>query len=184
MVRTRSLRRWFRRRHQGARSRTALCSKDCRSCSTSTIVARAAARPTPATAQASHSDAARVLAAGFKGSRRVAPGCRVNTPWAWFFCRGITVSAAAIEEGLRTGRRRGRSAWFSAGGASPPTSRPGRTARACEPCMRQVFIGRGPDVADEMAFERKLYVIRKRGYNDIRISSPACPSRRSSTRAC
>ena len=32
---------------------------------------------------------------------------------------------------------------------------------ATEPCHRQVFIGRGDGVADEEAFERKLYIIRK-----------------------
>jgi glutamate synthase (ferredoxin) len=37
----------------------------------------------------------------------------------------------------------------------------GPTARACEPVFRQIFIGRGPNVADSAAFERKLYVIRK-----------------------
>src|SRR5205807_2131879 len=35
----------------------------------------------------------------------------------------------------------------------------GRTARESQPVIRQFFIGRGPDVADELAFERKLYVI-------------------------
>ncbi|HUN27830.1 MAG TPA: glutamate synthase large subunit [Steroidobacteraceae bacterium] len=47
----------------------------------------------------------------------------------------------------------------------------GDTARSCEPFIRQVFIGRGPGLADEMAFERKLYVIRKRAYNEIRTST-------------
>ncbi len=47
----------------------------------------------------------------------------------------------------------------------------GLTARAVEPVFRQVFIGRGAKVADEMAFERKLYVIRKRVENAIRNSS-------------
>ncbi len=32
---------------------------------------------------------------------------------------------------------------------------------ATEPCHRQVVIGRGPAIADEEAFERKLYIIRK-----------------------
>ena len=32
---------------------------------------------------------------------------------------------------------------------------------ATEPFHRQVIIGRGPDVADEEAFERKLYIVRK-----------------------
>ncbi len=35
-------------------------------------------------------------------------------------------------------------------------------ARAVEPVMRQVFIGRGENVADQNAFERKLFIIRKR----------------------
>jgi glutamate synthase (ferredoxin) len=38
----------------------------------------------------------------------------------------------------------------------------GPTARACEPVIRQIFIGRGANVTDDTAFERKLYVIRKR----------------------
>ncbi len=38
----------------------------------------------------------------------------------------------------------------------------GPTARACEPAFRQIFIARGPRVADAEGFERKLYVIRKR----------------------
>jgi glutamate synthase (ferredoxin) len=46
----------------------------------------------------------------------------------------------------------------------------GATAKAGEPVMRQVFIGRGPKLADDMAFERKLYVIRKRAENAIRFS--------------
>jgi glutamate synthase (ferredoxin) len=56
----------------------------------------------------------------------------------------------------------------------PTNSAPlGDTARSCEPFMRQVFIGRGPDVTSDLAFERKLYVIRKRAYSDIRASTLA-----------
>jgi glutamate synthase (ferredoxin) len=47
----------------------------------------------------------------------------------------------------------------------------GETARSCEPMIRQVFIGRSPAITDPMAFERKLYVIRKRAYNEIRTST-------------
>jgi glutamate synthase (ferredoxin) len=47
----------------------------------------------------------------------------------------------------------------------------GETARSCEPAIRQVFIGRNPSLTDPMAFERKLYVIRKRGHNEIRAST-------------
>jgi glutamate synthase (ferredoxin) len=46
----------------------------------------------------------------------------------------------------------------------------GETARASEPYMRQVFLRRSPDLADDMAFERKLYVIRKRAVTEIRNS--------------
>ncbi len=49
----------------------------------------------------------------------------------------------------------------------------GETAKSCEPFMRQVFVGRASDVADEMAFERKLYLIRKRAYSEIRESTLA-----------
>ncbi|MGH8255694.1 MAG: glutamate synthase central domain-containing protein, partial [Steroidobacteraceae bacterium] len=47
----------------------------------------------------------------------------------------------------------------------------GDTARASEPFIRQVFIGRNPALKDDMAFERKLYVIRKRAYSEIRTST-------------
>jgi len=47
----------------------------------------------------------------------------------------------------------------------------GETARSCEPFMRQVFIGRDSSITSELGFERKLYVIRKRAYNEIRTST-------------
>ena len=47
----------------------------------------------------------------------------------------------------------------------------GDSAKASEPVMRQAFIGRSENVKDEMAFERKLYLIRKRGYSEIRMST-------------
>src|SRR3989440_2141973 len=46
----------------------------------------------------------------------------------------------------------------------------GKTAKASEPFMRQVFIGRNKNLTDDLAFERKLYVIRKRTENAIRYS--------------
>ena len=46
----------------------------------------------------------------------------------------------------------------------------GQSAKACEPLMRQAFIGRNAKISDDMAFERKLYVIRKRAENSIRYS--------------
>ena len=47
----------------------------------------------------------------------------------------------------------------------------GETAKAGEPFIRQVFIGRGPEVGDERQFERKLFIIRKRAYSEIREST-------------
>src|SRR4051794_20924322 len=46
----------------------------------------------------------------------------------------------------------------------------GNTARAAEPLMRQLFVGRNKNIANDMAFERKLYVIRRRVENAIRYS--------------
>ena len=44
----------------------------------------------------------------------------------------------------------------------------GETAKASEPFMEQVFIQRSANLADELAFERKLYIIRKRSHSAIR----------------
>ncbi|MCL1466283.1 glutamate synthase large subunit [Argonema galeatum A003/A1] len=46
----------------------------------------------------------------------------------------------------------------------------GNTAKSSEPFMEQVFIQRDPNLPDEQAFERKLYIIRKRAYNAIRVT--------------
>jgi glutamate synthase (NADPH/NADH) large chain len=47
----------------------------------------------------------------------------------------------------------------------------GETAKSSEPFMRQIFIGRDPSLTDEALFERKLYLIRKRAYSEIRAST-------------
>jgi glutamate synthase (ferredoxin) len=44
----------------------------------------------------------------------------------------------------------------------------GATAVKTEPHMRQAFIQRGANCPDEQTFERKLYVIRKRSFSEIR----------------
>ncbi|AKG33520.1 glutamate synthase large subunit [Paenibacillus durus] len=44
----------------------------------------------------------------------------------------------------------------------------GKTAKAAKPYVRQVFIGRSVDIQDDLAFERKLYVIRRRAELAIR----------------
>ncbi|NJL00177.1 MAG: glutamate synthase large subunit [Spirulinaceae cyanobacterium SM2_1_0] len=46
----------------------------------------------------------------------------------------------------------------------------GATARASEPFLEQVFIQRHPELKDGLAFERKLYVMRKRSHRAIRES--------------
>jgi glutamate synthase (ferredoxin) len=46
----------------------------------------------------------------------------------------------------------------------------GKTAVAAEPHMAQVFVGRNPALADELAFERKLYVIRRVAEKRIRYA--------------
>lgn len=44
----------------------------------------------------------------------------------------------------------------------------GKTAKAAKPYVRQVFIGRSEGIKDDLSFERKLYVIRKRAELAIR----------------
>ena len=44
----------------------------------------------------------------------------------------------------------------------------GNTAKSSEPFMQQVFIGRSPDLTDDLAFERKLFVLRKLAHTPIR----------------
>lgn len=46
----------------------------------------------------------------------------------------------------------------------------GDTAKASEPHVSQIFIGKNPSITDPIVFERKLYVIRCRVENEIRYS--------------
>ncbi|MEM7190091.1 MAG: glutamate synthase central domain-containing protein, partial [Pseudomonadota bacterium] len=48
----------------------------------------------------------------------------------------------------------------------------GETVKPTEPVQRQVFIGRGPDIADEPTFERKIFVARKVASNKVRAEFP------------
>ena len=59
----------------------------------------------------------------------------------------------------------------------------GDTAKEFEPFVRQVFIGRGEGVNDDLAFERKLYVIRV-SQAGIFSTFRACPAARLSTKVC
>lgn len=46
----------------------------------------------------------------------------------------------------------------------------GKSAKAAEPFVRQVFIGQSEDVTSNLDFERKLYIIRKLSENAIKLS--------------
>ncbi|HRY29311.1 MAG TPA: glutamate synthase central domain-containing protein, partial [Elusimicrobiota bacterium] len=48
----------------------------------------------------------------------------------------------------------------------------GPSAKSGEPVIRQIFIGRNPSLTDDMSFERKLYVIRRRAENALRRGTP------------
>ena len=48
----------------------------------------------------------------------------------------------------------------------------GESVKSQEPCIRQIFIGWGPDISDADAFERKLFVIRKRAHNEVKLRAP------------
>jgi glutamate synthase (ferredoxin) len=74
--------------------------------------------------------------------------------------RGRQIFAQVVaEEGLRV-----------LGWREVPTdhSSLGATARASEPFIEQVFIQRAPGL-DDLAFERKLYIVRKRAHQAIRV---------------
>jgi len=49
----------------------------------------------------------------------------------------------------------------------------GPTAKAGEPFVRQIFIGRSETIGDDMAFERKLFIIRRRVENQVKKSAIA-----------
>lgn len=44
----------------------------------------------------------------------------------------------------------------------------GVTARSVEPVIKQIFVGAGPDIKDQLAFERRLYCVRKRSAWGVR----------------
>ncbi len=46
----------------------------------------------------------------------------------------------------------------------------GNSAKSCKPYIRQVIIARNPNIKDDLTFERKLYLIRKRSEKVIRYS--------------
>jgi len=46
----------------------------------------------------------------------------------------------------------------------------GKTAKNTKPAIEQIFIGRGANIPEQLAFERKLYVIRRRIENAVRAA--------------
>ena len=46
----------------------------------------------------------------------------------------------------------------------------GKSAKASEPFMQQVFLARGPGLVDDLAFERKLYILRKLSHGAVRAA--------------
>ena len=97
---------------------------------------------------------------------RVAGAGRV-TASAWSFCRPMRLGARHVRPvWRRSSAPKGRRVL---GWRTVPTddSTLGATARCCRAVVRQVFIGKGdglprsPEQTDEVAFERKLFVIRR-----------------------
>ncbi len=78
-------------------------------------------------------------------------------PEARYHCEWI-LEKTVVEEGQKV------LGWRNVPSDSNPL---GLEAKATQPVIRQVFIGRSSELEDEMAFERKLYVIRRRVENRI-----------------
>jgi glutamate synthase (NADPH) large chain len=46
----------------------------------------------------------------------------------------------------------------------------GSISKSCQPLIKQIFIGKNSNLKDQLAFERKLYIIRKRAESHLRYS--------------
>ncbi len=106
-------------------------------------------------------------------ARRSASSCRrpASTASAWCSCRATCASATtASSSSSKIVREEGQRllGWRQ---VPVDDSKCGSLARENLPEIRQVFIGRGRETADEAALERKLFVIRKRIERLIRESS-------------
>ncbi len=179
----------LRRRLRGRRQRRPLAptssSRGSRCCGTSPTAARAAATRSPATAPASwcrsptSSCAARPAQSGIDAARARRLRRRHGVP------AGRGPAAQRVPAAVREGRSATRARRSSAGATCPCDHEASRAARphghAGDPAG--LHRRRGP-ATDQDAFERKLYVIRKR-VEHARPRRRACPSRSGSTsRAC
>jgi glutamate synthase (NADPH/NADH) large chain len=96
--------------------------------------------------------------------------CRppATTASAWCFLPKEHASRLACEEEIeRAARAEGQVLLGWRDVPTDPAMPMSPTVKAKEPVIRQVFIGRGPDVMVTDALERKLYVIRRRAANAI-----------------
>ena len=99
----------------------------------------------------------------------------VSTAWEWFFFLPIR-KAGSSASGLLKGSLHEEGQQVL-GWRTVPTDNSllGRTARLSQPVIRQLFISRSRDFEDDSAFERKLYVIRRRASRAVRSSAiPQC----------
>ncbi len=109
--------------------------------------------------------------------QKVAPACGIELPAEGQYAVGFVYlspdpkkcaqSMAVVEEiAVRYGQR-------VLGWRDVPvvSSLLGKASRACEPLMKQVFIGRDASVEDDLDYERKLYVIRRVASDMVRYQS-------------
>ena len=121
-------------------------------------------------------DAARLPRAGVRQARHHAPAPRPVRGRQRLPAHGTKATAAAARSS--SSGRSAKRACASLGWRTLPTdnSSLGPTARAGEPAMRQLFLSRPEAIEDDLAYERKLYVVRRRIENAARASE--IPGRR------
>ena len=109
----------------------------------------------------SHSDPSRVPEERHGAARGFDCPIFTSTPRGSCSCPPIPVERAKCEEIFEAVIKREGQEFLGWRDVPRNSEVIGPIARAVEPVVRQVFIGRGRGVADDEAFERKLYVIRK-----------------------
>ena len=92
---------------------------------------------------------------------------RATTPWPCASCRATPRRARSRSSSSSiSSRSKARCCWAGAM-CRPTTSGLGKTVLDAMPVIRQAFIGRGAESADQDAFERKLLAIRKQTQNPL-----------------
>ena len=155
----------LRRRVRRAPRRAAACTRPCGERSRPSRTSSTAAPPEPtrarATVPASSCRSPTRSSAGSSARRCRRPG-RYGV--AMCFLPQEAERRRELESLLAGDRRRTRARLSSAGATSPSTRRsPAAPRRASAPVVRQLVVAAGGGLADDQdAFERKLYVIRRR----------------------